>query len=362
MIHAENGEILHLSDSWTEITGYTAGEIPTINAWTEKAYGQEMTFTREVINNLYGSQEKVKEGEFTITTKSGQQVVWDFSSSPLGNLPDGRRAVISMAMDVTARKEAETELKRTLKDLERSNEDLQQFAYVASHDLQEPLRMVTSYLQLLQRRYGGQLDEDADEFIDFAVDGANRMKQLIQDLLAFSRVGTRGNPFEAVESEVIVQHALANLQTSIEEAGANITYDTLPVIKGDGIQLGQVFQNLISNAIKFRGDAPPQIFIAAEWREGMWRFAVRDNGIGFDPQFSERIFIIFQRLHTRAEYGGTGIGLAICKKIIERHGGRIWVESQPGSGAVFYFTLPPADEIESGMGKVAGNGRIPPPQ
>lgn len=340
MMHAEDGEVLHLSDIWTEITGYSPEEIPTINAWTEKAYGQEMEFTREVINSLYGSNEKVKEGEFTITTKPDGRVVWDFSSSPLGSLPDGRRIVISMATDITARKEAEIELKQTLEELERSNMDLQQFAYVASHDLQEPLRMITSYLQLLQRRYGGHLDKDADEFINYAVDGAKRMKKLIKDLLAFSRVGTQGNPFDLVDAEVSVQQALINLQASVEDTNASVTYDSLPVIKADATQIVQLFQNLISNAIKFRGDTSPQISITAERCDDMWCFSVRDNGIGFEPQFASRIFIIFQRLHTQADYDGTGIGLAVCKKIIERHGGQIWADSLPGAGATFYFTIP----------------------
>ena len=201
--------------------------------------------------------------------------------------------------------------------------------------------MVTSYLQLLQRRYSGKLDSDADEFIGYAVDGANRMKQLIQDLLSFSRVGTRGKPFEPVEIKVILKEALTNLETSIQETAAQIDHDDLlPTITGDAGQLVQLFQNLLSNAIKFRGEAPPKIHIGVQKQESDWQFSIRDNGIGFDPQFSDRIFIIFQRLHTRANYGGTGIGLAICKKIVERHGGNIWVHSQPNAGTTFYFTIP----------------------
>ncbi len=340
IMHAEDGEVLHISSTWTEITGYTLEEIPTIEVWTKKAYGQDMAPTKAHIEQLYGRSDKIKEGEYTITTKSGEQVVWDFSSSPLGRLQDGRRFVISMAMDVTARKQAEAELNRTMLELERSNTELQQFAYVASHDLQEPLRMVTSYLQLIQRRYGSKLDDDADEFIAYAVDGANRMKRLIQDLLTFSRVGTRGKPFVAIKTETVLQQTLANLKTSIEETEARITFDPLPTIMGDEGQLVQLFQNLISNAIKFKGETQPQIHVGVERHDNLWQFSVRDNGIGFDPQFADRIFVIFQRLHTRADYGGTGIGLAVCKKIVERHGGRIWAESQPDAGTTFYFTIP----------------------
>jgi light-regulated signal transduction histidine kinase (bacteriophytochrome) len=214
---------------------------------------------------------------------------------------------------------------------------------VASHDLQEPLRMVTSYLQLIAQRYRGRLDAAADEFIAFAVDGAARMHRLISDLLAYSRVGTRSRAFEPVDCQAALDQALANLEIAIEEAGATVTRDPLPIVPADEGQLVQLFQNLIGNAVKFHGQAPPCVHISAQRRREAgdeWYFSVRDNGIGIDPQQFERIFMIFQRLHTMAEYSGTGIGLAICKKIVERHGGRIWVESQPGQGSTFYFTLP----------------------
>jgi signal transduction histidine kinase len=238
---------------------------------------------------------------------------------------------------------ARQKLEQSLAELARSNSDLQQFAYVASHDLQEPLRMVASYTQLLAKRYKGKLDKDADEFIAFAVNGANRMQALIQDLLAFSRVDTQGQHFEPTSVETLLGYALDNLKGGIEESGAVVTHDPLPTVMADERQLLHLLQNLLSNAIKFRGQDPPLVHISAEKRDDEWQFSVRDNGIGIDPQYAERIFVIFQRLHTNAEYPGTGIGLSLCKKIVERHGGRIWMESQLGQGATFYFTLPGRD-------------------
>lgn len=234
---------------------------------------------------------------------------------------------------------ARQDLERSVTELGRSNADLQQFAYVASHDLQEPLRMVSSYTQLIAKRYKGKLDADADEFIAFAVDGANRMQRLIQDLLAYSRVNTGGRRFEPTAMARVLTDALYNLTNAVTESRAIITHDPLPAVMGDDKQLAQLLQNLLSNAVKFAGAQPPRIHISAKQADGEWWFSVRDHGIGIDPQYADRIFVIFQRLHTREEYPGTGIGLAICKKIIERHGGRMWVESELGKGATFYFTL-----------------------
>ena len=231
------------------------------------------------------------------------------------------------------------ERRRAEQELARSNAELQQFAYVASHDLQEPLRMVASFTQLLAKRYQGKLDADADEFIGFAVDGATRMQRLLNDLLVFSRVGTRRKPFDAIDCDSVLSDALANLKPAIEESGAVITHEPLPIVRGDEVQLIQLFQNLIANAVKFHGQEPLQVHISAKLKDGDWVFAVRDSGIGIAPEQQERIFLIFQRLHHRSEYPGTGIGLALCRRIVERHGGRIWVESEVGKGATFYFTI-----------------------
>jgi light-regulated signal transduction histidine kinase (bacteriophytochrome) len=243
---------------------------------------------------------------------------------------------------VTVELEVQAALERTVKALERSNHELEQFAYVASHDLQEPLRMISSYTQLLAERYQDQLDQDANDFIGYAVDGANRMQRLINDLLTYSRINTRGADPHPVDSHSALGRALANLGLAIDGAGAMVTNDDLPRVMADEPQIVQLFQNLISNAIKFCGDAPPRVHITAVGEGDDWRFAVRDNGIGIDAQYAERIFVIFQRLHGRAEYPGTGIGLAICKRIVERHGGRIWFESDPGRQTTFFFTLPAA--------------------
>ncbi|MFO7604789.1 MAG: ATP-binding protein [Desulfurivibrionaceae bacterium] len=244
------------------------------------------------------------------------------------------------ATDITETKRKQEELAQLAERLASSNRELERFAYVASHDLQEPLRSVTGFLGLLKRRYQGKLSPEADEFIEFAVAGASRMQELILDLLRYSRVESQGKPLTAVDSGKTLAQVVVNLQSAIEEAGAKVEAGTLPVIAGDDSQLVQLFQNLVGNAVKFRRDEPPLVRVSAERQEGGWRFAVADNGIGIKPEFRERILQVFQRLHTQQEYPGTGIGLAICKKIVERHGGRIWVESQPGQGTTVYFTLP----------------------
>jgi PAS domain S-box-containing protein len=260
-------------------------------------------------------------------------------------MPDG--GFVSTYLDITERKRAEQalaeqarKLQQALEELQRSNAELEQFAYVASHDLQEPLRMVASYCQLLQRRYQAKLDQNANEFISFAVEGAKRMQSLINDLLLYSRVGTKGKAFAPTALEQVLGDALVNLTVAVEEARAEITHGQLPTVMGDPTQLLQLFQNLIGNALKFRREAPVQVRIDAHHEGGQWVISVSDNGIGIDPQYAERIFMIFQRLHTREQYPGTGIGLSVCKKIVERHGGRIWVESAATEGSVFKFSLP----------------------
>ena len=235
-------------------------------------------------------------------------------------------------------------------ELKRSNTELEQFAYVASHDLQEPLRMVASYCQLLQRRYKGKLDADADDFISFAVDGAMRMQKLINDLLTYSRVGMRGQAFESASCAEALEIALLNLDAAISESGAKITSDSLPTVTADITQLVQLYQNLVANAIKFRRETPVEIHVGAKYQNDQWRLWVRDNGIGIDPQYAERIFLIFRRLHGTTEYPGTGIGLAVCMKIVERHGGQIWVEPEPNHGSTFYFTLPAAGDNHESHG------------
>ena len=255
--------------------------------------------------------------------------------------PEGRIAgIFGISRDITERKEAEREMVRLADELRRSNDELERFAYVASHDLQEPLRVVTSYVQLLARRYRGRLDQDADEFIAFAVDGANRMKRLIQDLLAYARIKSKATQPEPVALGEVLQHVLDALRMQLHDSGARVERGSLPTVPADPVQMEQLLQNLISNAVKFRGSEPPVIRVEAEQRGSEWEVSVADNGIGIDPQFFDRIFIVFQRLHGMAEYSGTGIGLAICKKIVERHGGRIWVESESGKGSTFRFTLP----------------------
>ncbi len=282
--------------------------------------------------------------EYRQYTKDGR-VIWVRDEATLVHDYEGRALFWQGVMfDITEHKRYEEKLAALVEELRRSNVELEQFAYVASHDLQEPLRMVASYTQLLARRYEGKLDSDADEFIGYAVDGANRMQSLINDLLTYSRVGTRGKELEPTDTQAAFEAACANLRTAIEEAGAEVVCSVeLPRVVGDGIQLVQLFQNLIANAIKFRREGEvPRVEVGAEWREeGEWLFWVSDNGIGIEPQYKERVFRLFQRLHGKGEYSGTGIGLAVCKKIVERHGGRIWVEIAPGEGSTFYFTLRP---------------------
>jgi PAS domain S-box-containing protein len=275
-----------------------------------------------------------------ISTRTGRSVPISIS---VGLVRDRRGRITGMqavARDISERKRAEEALAQQAQELARSNAELEQFAYIASHDLQEPLRMMASFSQLLEKRYQGRLDADADEFIGYIVNGAIRMQRLIDDLLTYSRVGRLGQSFAPTDCAKIIEMALLNLRSAIEEAGAAVNAGALPVVMADATQLVRLFQNLIGNAIKFRGHSPARVHVGAKHQGDEWLFWVQDNGIGIEPQYLERIFLIFQRLHNRHEYPGTGIGLAIAKKIVERHGGRIWVASEPGRGSTFYFTLP----------------------
>jgi light-regulated signal transduction histidine kinase (bacteriophytochrome) len=274
----------------------------------------------------------------------GRRHVSSISGEPMFDAEGRFQGYRGVSTDVTARVDAAETLKAAHDELARSNNELEQFAYVASHDLQEPLRMVSSYTQLLAKRHADRLDGDAKEFMGYVVDGAARMKQLIEDLLAYSRVGTRGREFKQMKLEAALARALAALRAATEESGAEVTHDPLPEVEADESQLTQLLQNLIGNAIKFRGAVTPRIHVSCISTEKEFEIAVRDNGIGIEPQYFERIFMVFQRLHDKGQYPGTGIGLAICKKVVDRHGGRLWVTSGPGSqpdgGSTFHFTLP----------------------
>jgi PAS domain S-box-containing protein len=320
-----------------EITGYSVEELLHVNA-KNLAHPDEAPRIMDGLEKRLAGENPPARYETAIVSKAGLKIPVEINSNK--TVWEGRPADIVFVTDITERKRVEEALKNTMADLERSNRELEQFAYVASHDLQEPLRMVSSYTKLLGERYHGKLDKDADEFIGYAVDGASHMQRLINDLLAYSRVGTRGKPPESVPADSALDRALENLKFAIAEGNAEVTREPLPTVMVDDVQLSQVFQNLIANAIKFHGDDPPRISVACREHGPEWIFSVRDNGIGIDPQYLDRIFIIFQRLNPRGRYPGTGIGLAVCKKIILRHGGRIWAESESGKGSTFFFSLP----------------------
>jgi len=335
-----------------------AGEIVLLNLQAEKQFGYhrdelvgqqvkniipEGFAERLVADDLRSAEDALAQQigtgiELSARRKDGTEFPIEIMLSPLESAEG--ILVTAAIRDISVRKAAERHLLETVEELNRSNEELGQFAYIASHDLQEPLRMVASYTQLLARRYEGRLDHDADDFIAFAVDGASRMQRLIDDLLAYSRVGTKGQDLLPTSSEQALQQALLNLRGAIDESGALVTHDPLPTVLADEMQLIQVFQNLVGNAIKYQNPGVPKVHVAAV-RNGpkKWIFSVSDNGLGIDPQYFEKIFGVFQRLHGRDEFAGTGIGLAICKKIVERHGGTISVESALGRGSTFRFEL-----------------------
>jgi PAS domain S-box-containing protein len=331
-----DGKITDVNRATELVTGYSRNELigtDFSDYFTEPEKASE------------GYQQVFREGlvqdyELAIQHRTGDVTPVLYNASVYRDEAGEVIGVFAAARNITELKKAEQLLKLKLEELARSNAELEQFAYVSSHDLQEPLRMIASYLQLLQRKYQGKLDEKADKYIYFAVDGASRMQNLINDLLEFSRVTTRAREFEPTDCESLLDQVIFNLEIPIKENKASISYGNLPVIMADSTQLAQVFQNLISNAIKFHSEKTPEIEISAKKKANEWLFSVKDNGIGIEAKFSDRIFEVFKRLNKREEYPGTGIGLSICKKIVERHGGRIWVESVPGEGSVFYFTLP----------------------
>ncbi len=332
------GHIRHSNRTTRKLTGFSPEEI--VNRPLEEFLLPSGEGAPPLLSVLESSalRDGHWQGELVIRCRDGSGVTVWATVNLLGE--EKGQGIILEFRDRTAEKKTEQDLISKTSDLVRSNRDLEQFAYVASHDLQEPLRMVTSYTQLLARRYQGQLSSEADEFIHFAVDGAIRMQALINALLAYSRVDSRGKPMVQCDLNSVLDHALDNLKLTMEESGVSIVRGDLPRVVGDPVQLMQLLQNLVGNALKFRvKGTPPVVKIMAEKEGDFWRVSVSDNGIGIDPQFFERIFVIFQRLHTREEYPGTGIGLAMCKRIVERHGGTISVDSTPGHGAIFTFTL-----------------------
>ena len=301
--------------------------------------GHELLPEELPIQKAIATAQPVYDSEYDIIRQDGRIINLHGHAVPLFHDDGNVRGAIGAFDDITALKQAEEKLKKTMDDLKRSNRELEQFAYVSSHDLQEPLRMISSFTQLLERRYKNKLDNDADEYIDFIVEGAQRMKYLIDDLLTFSRLNTQSKEFENVDLETILDIVLSNLTVFIKENNALITHDPLPTVTADESQMMQVFQNLIANAIKFHGSKPPEIHIFAQKKNREWKFAVTDNGIGIDPEYKKQIFEVFKRLHTREEYPGSGIGLSVTQKIINMHGGNIWVESELGKGSTFYFTI-----------------------
>jgi len=334
--------ITRCNHAFEKLTGKKEGEIIGHSLKYLFPSDEVETSLEHITSTLSGERLESVEVNICHANGSVRTVLW---SSATIFAADGATplATIAQGQDVTQRKQAESRLAATVEELHRSNRELEQFAYVASHDLQEPLRMVTSYTQLLAERYENQLDAKAQKFIHYAVDGAVRMQRLIKDLLEFSRVSSRGAPFAAVDCNQLLAQVLDSLQATIRATGAVITSDPLPVVMGDQVQIAQLFQNLLTNAIKFCVNIPPTIHVGSGATDSHWQLSVRDNGIGIDKQYADKIFVIFQRLHSREEYEGTGIGLAVCKRIVERHSGALWFESEGGQGTTFYCTFPRRD-------------------
>jgi chemotaxis family two-component system sensor kinase Cph1 len=331
------GTINYVNDKFCTISQYSREELVGNNHRILNSFFHSREFFQTMYRTIANG--KVWHDEIRNRAKDGSFYWVDTTIVPALGVDGKPRQYVAIRADITQRKRGEAEILKQQSELAGSNSDLEQFAYAASHDLQEPLRAVGGCVSLLQARYHDKLDERAQEYMRHAVEGTTRMQTLIDNLLSFSRVGTRNKEFGAVSSQLAMENALKNLSVSIQEKHAQVKHDPLPIVLGDLSQLSLVFQNLIGNALKFCNTETPYIQIGAEKRESEWEISVSDNGIGIEPQYFERIFVIFHRLHTRREYAGTGMGLALCKKIVERHGGRIWVESQLGKGTTFRFTL-----------------------
>jgi PAS domain S-box-containing protein len=332
-----DGIVMSWNAGAERIYGYCAEEMlgqPILRLLPEERHAEEAMILERLRRG-----ERIEHFETVRRAKDGRLLDMSVTISPLRDAGGRIIGASKVARDITARKKTEEARARLTTELQRINDELRQFSYIVSHDLNEPLRTISNFVTLLAREYRGKLDTTAEEYIDFVVDGAQRMQQMLADLLAYTRVSGPAQEFTAVDSEEVLAHVLTSLHVAITEAKAEITHEPLPMVRGNATLLGQVLQNLIGNALKFRRKEPLRIHVSAQRGNGHWRFAVRDNGIGIDPRQADRIFLVFQRLHTRSEYPGTGMGLAICKKIIERHGGRIWVESRLGEGSIFYFTI-----------------------
>ncbi len=337
ILDAETGMIVDVNPFMIKMLGFSYEQFQGKKIW-------DIGFFKDIIPNKdkflkLQVEECVRYEDLPLETADGRTIDVEFVSNVYEI--DHKKVIQCIIRDITERKQAEDERQRFTEELERSNIDFQQFAYVASHDLQEPLRMISSYLQLIERRYKDKLDADANDFINFAVDGAKRLQTLIIGLLEYSRIGTHGKPFGEVNIKNVLDRLLMDIELHINETGAVVEYGPMPVITADGTQISRLFQNLIQNSIKFKRDGvQPHITISAEKNGTGYVFCVRDNGIGIEKQYFNRVFTIFQRLHSRDEYPGTGIGLSLCKRIVERHGGKIWIESQLGEGSSIFFSLP----------------------
>ena len=352
MIHAEDGEVIQVNEVWTELTGYPAATLRTTNEWTEKAYRDQKGPVRNLIGNLYGIDRRVREGEFEIRTADGDSRIWDFESAPLGRLPDGRRMVISIAKDVTERKQAEQEVQRLNEDLEHrveertaeltaANADLESFSYSVSHDLRAPLRAIGGFAQMLEEECAETLDEEGRRLLSVIRSGAKDMGQLIDDLLAFSRLGRKAMTFTEVAMDKLAQEVFQQINVFEPERSVKFVVHDIPRARADRTMIREVLLNLIGNALKYtrpRERAMVEVGGRAGAAENV--YWIKDNGVGFDMKYAEKLFQVFQRLHSADEFEGTGIGLALVERIVKRHDGRLWAEGVVNQGATFFFALP----------------------